>query len=185
MALLFMRVSGRRRDELFFPQAAGVGLSYNPWCWHPDIDPEVGITRLVFGLGTRAVDRADDENIRLVSLSVPASPTRGLEGGGTRPLATPHGCHRSRQARTRLPAGRRGPADLRGFSRELLHRPRARRHAVGHLHRLIKQTPVIDDLREMLAVLARVYGAPVDIEFALNFLDEETYRIHLLQCRTF
>ena len=56
---------------------------------------------------------------------------------------------------------------------------------MGHLHRLIKQTPVIDDLREMLAVLARVYGAPVDIEFALNFLDEETYRIHLLQCRTF
>ncbi|MBV5332992.1 pyruvate, phosphate dikinase, partial [bacterium] len=52
-------------------------------------------------------------------------------------------------------------------------------------HRLLKQTNVVTDLREMLAVLSRVYGAPVDIEFALNFLDRDNYRIHLLQCRTF
>jgi hypothetical protein len=71
MALLIMRVSGRQRGQAFFPQAAGVGLSYNPWCWHPDIDPEAGVARLVFGLGTRAVDRADEDYTRLVSLSVP------------------------------------------------------------------------------------------------------------------
>ena len=71
MALLIMRVSGRQRGRYFFPQAAGVGLSYNPWCWHRDIDPEAGIARLVFGLGTRAVDRADDDYTRLVSLSAP------------------------------------------------------------------------------------------------------------------
>jgi pyruvate, water dikinase len=71
MALLIMRVSGRQRGNHFFPQAAGVGLSYNPWCWHPDIDPEAGVVRLVFGLGTRAVDRSDDDYTRLVSLSAP------------------------------------------------------------------------------------------------------------------
>jgi hypothetical protein len=52
-------------------------------------------------------------------------------------------------------------------------------------NRLFKHTGVVADLREMLALLAREYGAPVDIEFAVNFLDRETYSIHLLQCRTF
>jgi pyruvate, water dikinase len=185
MALLVMRVSGRRRDELFFPQAAGVGLSYNPWCWHPDIDPEAGITRLVFGLGTRAVDRADDDYTRLVS---PSAPLR-------RPEASKEEEHDHSQRRM-------DAIDL--AKRELVSLPVEEvlpicgdfpvnyfidRERDGMpwvtFNRLIKQTPVIDDLREMLAVLSRVYGAPVDIEFALNFLDEETYRIHLLQCRTF
>jgi hypothetical protein len=52
-------------------------------------------------------------------------------------------------------------------------------------NRLLKHTGVVADLREMLALLAREYGAPVDIEFAVNFLDRETFSIHLLQCRTF
>ncbi|MCK7517398.1 MAG: PEP/pyruvate-binding domain-containing protein [Ignavibacteriales bacterium] len=41
------------------------------------------------------------------------------------------------------------------------------------------------DLRRMLAHLEAAYEHPVDIEFTLNFLADGTYRIHLLQCRTF
>jgi hypothetical protein len=37
----------------------------------------------------------------------------------------------------------------------------------------------------MLEILESVYEHPVDIEFALNFLGDGSYRIHLLQCRTF
>ena len=55
-----MRVSGERFGDKFFPQIAGVGFSFNPYVWHKDIDPRAGVIRLVFGLGTRAVDRADD-----------------------------------------------------------------------------------------------------------------------------
>ncbi len=41
------------------------------------------------------------------------------------------------------------------------------------------------DLRRMLEILEAVYEHPVDIEFTLNFLGDGSYRIHLLQCRTF
>ena len=58
MSLLVQRVSGVRYDGLFYPQVAGVGLSRNPYVWHECIDPNAGVIRLVFGLGTRAVDRS-------------------------------------------------------------------------------------------------------------------------------
>ena len=35
-------------------------------------NPKAGVMRLVFGLGTRAVDRADDDYTRLVALNAPA-----------------------------------------------------------------------------------------------------------------
>jgi pyruvate,water dikinase len=54
MALLVQRVSGEMQDDLFFPHAAGVGFSFNPFVWREDIDPRAGVLRLVFGLGTRA-----------------------------------------------------------------------------------------------------------------------------------
>ena len=72
MALLVMRVSGDSYGDKFFPQIAGVGFSFNPYVWHKDIDPHAGVVRLVFGLGTRAVDRADDDYTRLVALNAPA-----------------------------------------------------------------------------------------------------------------
>jgi hypothetical protein len=78
MALLIMRVSGAPHGRYYYPQAAGVGLSFNPFVWHKDIDPEAGVVRLVFGLGTRAVDRCDDDYTRLVALNAP----------GRRPEAT-------------------------------------------------------------------------------------------------
>jgi pyruvate, water dikinase len=71
MALLVMRVSGRAHGKRFFPPAAGVGFSFNPYVWHPDIDPDAGVIRLVAGLGTRAVDRVDDDCTRLVALNAP------------------------------------------------------------------------------------------------------------------
>jgi hypothetical protein len=50
---------------------------------------------------------------------------------------------------------------------------------------LLENRVVVEDLREMLAVLAEAYKHPVDIEFTLNFLPDGSHRIHLLQCRTF
>ena len=72
MALLVH--AGLRRDArpvLSIPQAAGVGFSFNPYVWHESIDPKAGVLRLVFGLGTRAVDRSDDDYTRLVALNAP------------------------------------------------------------------------------------------------------------------
>src|SRR5512144_23918 len=80
MAILVQRVSGAVHGDLFFPQAAGVALSYNPWAWSPSIDPQAGMIRLVFGLGTRAVDRSDDDYTRVVALNAPlARPETSLD----------------------------------------------------------------------------------------------------------
>ena len=184
MALLIMRVSGRQRGHYFFPQAAGVGLSYNPWSWHPDIDPEAGLTRLVFGLGTRAVDRADDDYTRLVSLSAPLR----------RPEVSLDEQHDHSQRRmdvidlendnlVSLPVESLIP-DCRDFPVNLFVDVEDGMPWVT-FDRLLKTTPVMADLRGILSVLSKAYKSPVDIEFALNFLDAETYSIHLLQCRTF
>ena len=72
MALLVQRVSGAVYGRLFFPQVAGVGLSFNPYAWSEQIDPKAGVLRLVFGLGTRAVSRSDDDYTRIVALNAPA-----------------------------------------------------------------------------------------------------------------
>ncbi|MFA4945330.1 MAG: PEP/pyruvate-binding domain-containing protein [Lentisphaeria bacterium] len=57
MAILVQRVSGALHGHLHYPQLAGVAYSFNPFVWNPAIDPAAGVLRLVFGLGTRAVDR--------------------------------------------------------------------------------------------------------------------------------
>ena len=48
-----------------------MGFSFNPYVWNEYIDPEAGVLRLVFGLGTRAVDRSDDDYTRVVALNAP------------------------------------------------------------------------------------------------------------------
>lgn len=186
MALLIMRVSGAAHGRYYYPQAAGVGLSYNPFVWHPDIDPHAGVLRLVFGLGTRAVDRSDDDYTRLVALN---APTR-------RPEASFEEVRDHSQRRmdcldlvsgefVSLPFGDvlaetpdypvdyyLTPTDAEGFP-------------CITFERLLRDTAVASDLRKTLRCLEEAYEQPVDIEFTLNFLSDGTYRIHLLQCRTF
>ena len=53
------------------PQAAGVAFSRNLYRWSPQIREEDGFVRLVWGLGTRAVDRVGNDYPRLVALSHP------------------------------------------------------------------------------------------------------------------
>ncbi|MFU8848489.1 MAG: PEP/pyruvate-binding domain-containing protein [Opitutales bacterium] len=184
MALLIMRVSGRPRGRYFFPQAAGVGLSYNPWSWHPDIEPEAGLTRLVFGLGTRAVDRADDDYTRLVSLSAPLRrPEASLDEQHDHSQRRMDVIDLETDALVSLPVEEL-VSECRDFPLELFV-DMDRGMPWVTFERLLKRTPVMEDLRTILSVLSEAYKSPVDIEFALNFLDAETYCIHLLQCRTF
>ncbi|MBK7893980.1 MAG: hypothetical protein IPJ90_03650 [Anaerolineaceae bacterium] len=71
MAVLLQRVRGKRYGRYFFPTIAGVGFSRNPFRWHPKIDRNVGFLRVVWGMGTRAVDRVDNDYPRMISLSHP------------------------------------------------------------------------------------------------------------------
>jgi hypothetical protein len=71
MALMIQRVSGAHRGKYFFPYIGGVGLSYNTYVWKSGMDPEAGMLRMVFGLGTRAVDRVEGDYPRVVALDDP------------------------------------------------------------------------------------------------------------------
>ena len=71
MALLVQRVSGSYQKHYFFPDLAGVAVSYNTFVWKPDLDPKAGMLRLVFGLGTRAVERVEDDYPQIIALDAP------------------------------------------------------------------------------------------------------------------
>ena len=185
MALLVMRVSGAAHGRYYFPQAAGVGLSYNPYVWHGDIDPRAGLVRLVFGLGTRAVDRSDDDYTRLVALNAVAR----------RPEASfEEACDHSQRRMDCLDLQSGSLvalpftdviAEPDGLPLDLYLTRTEQGQPWITFDALLAETPVAADLRQMLKLLEEAFAQPVDIEFALNFLADGTYRIHLLQCRTF
>jgi hypothetical protein len=49
--------------------------------------------------------------------------------------------------------------------------------------KLIGSTPFVGDMRELLRVLEDAYDHPVDIEFTASFVDEDHYRLNVVQCR--
>lgn len=190
MALLIMRVSGQPAEDTFYPHAAGVGFSYNPYVWSREIDPKAGVMRLVFGLGTRAVDRSDDDYTRVVALNAPSRrPESNFD----------EVCEYSQKRMDYLDLAanklRSGYFSDVGAKNKDIPLPlvassagggllgKGPRHWIVTFDRLLSQTPFVEDMKEILETLQRAYEHPVDIEFAMNFMEDETYRINLLQCR--
>ncbi|MGB0127537.1 MAG: PEP/pyruvate-binding domain-containing protein [Rhodocyclaceae bacterium] len=198
MGLLVQRVSGSQQGHLFYPHVAGVGLSFNPYVWSEQIDPAVGLVRLVMGLGTRAVDRSDDDYTRVVSLSDP----------DRRPESNFDSVRQYSQKRVDvldLEANQLSTAyfgDLVAQSPDLPIQlvasldhelqQRARERAMPNVfpwvltfEHLLRNTPFVADMRDMLRTLQQAYDYPVDIEFTLNAVGENRYKINLVQCRPF
>jgi hypothetical protein len=184
MALLIMRVSGTAGHRYFHPHAAGVGLSFNPYRWNPRIDMQAGVVRLVAGLGTRAVDRTDDDYTRLIALNEPE----------LRP-ETNFGAI-ARRAQRRMDAlDLEGNKVITGPFAELtdgegdfpLDLFTSREHpdhpAFLTFDGLLKNTTFVSNMSMLLGGLQAAYRHPVEIEFSLNVLPDGGYRINLLQCR--
>jgi len=189
MALLVMRVTGVLQSRTFYPHLAGVGFSYNPFVWSKEIDPEAGVVRLVYGLGTRAVDRVDDDYTRVVALNAPSR----------RPEPDFQAICRHSQRKVdyidlEADALKSGyfedllkdacdvPVDLfTSIDEHSAMQGKARR--ILTFDRLLLDTPFVNDMRRLFKTLEAAYERPVDVEFAVNFLDDRTYRINLLQCR--
>ncbi len=198
MALLIQRVSGSVYEDQYFPQLAGVGFSFNPYVWNTQIDPKAGMLRLVFGLGTRAVDRTDDDYTRLVALNAPMLwpdvssseirkytqrkvdvldlsanklCSRSFEDIATKNFDLPLDVLTSRDEDLERRASEMGKEDI--FSRVLT------------FDNLLSKTSFVDDMRELMNTLQESYEHPVDIEFTANFFGDEEYKINLLQCRPF
>ena len=190
MALLIMRVSGAMYGRHFYPQMAGVGFSFNPYAWAPEIDPKAGVVRLVFGLGTRAVNRSDDDYTRIVALNAPEK----------RPEANFDEMAQYAQRRMDyldleanqlvsdyfldVVKGDEGfPVEMFASSDSAPPARTARPSWVLTFDRLLSRTDFVKDLREILGTLQAAYNHPVDIEFTANFVGDRQYKINLLQCR--
>lgn len=61
MGVLIQEVVGQQVGGYYLPAFAGVAFSHNSLRWSPRIKPEDGLVRMVMGLGTRAVDRINND----------------------------------------------------------------------------------------------------------------------------
>ena len=194
MAMVVQKVVGRRFGDYFFPFAAGVMFSRNVYTWNPKIQKEAGLVRLVFGLGTRAVDRVGSDYPRMVPLSHPQ----------LRPEVTADQIRKYSQKLVdvlNLKTGAQETIDFRTLSASIDHPEmfyavsiQDHDHLAAPLFKtqdldsgercltfenLLAKTPFASLARKILSRVEAAYGRPVDIEFAW---DQD--RFYLLQCRS-
>lgn len=196
MAILVQRVSGDHHGQLFFPHAAGVAQSTNQYAWEPGLDPEVGMMRLVLGLGTRAVDRTGVDYPRLISLDaplrtqfVPDQAARysqhwvdvldlGENALVSRPVAE------VRRVDVKAPWTLFTSPDAATLRRlRDAGRPVKGVPEVVDFTGLLRRPDFVPVMRRALDLLEETYEGPVDVEFTLNLLAGDELRINLVQCR--
>jgi len=197
MALLVQRVSGSHHQHYFFPDLAGVAMSHNPYVWRSDMDPAAGMVRLVFGLGTRAVDRVGNDYPRLIALDKPM-----LRPDSSREDIMRFSQHNVDVLNTSINEWdsvslnklainyqRHTAWDLTAsydYERTRRLRELGRPHPeswVLTFEKLLSTTPYVELMQRMLHDLQEAYDYPVDTEFTVNFTPEGFMQMNLLQCR--
>ncbi len=199
IAILIQFVEGERFGRYYLPHGAGVAFSRNLYRWSPQILKEDGFVRLVWGLGTRAVDQTGNDYPRLVALSHPllhpAADVKSikrysqqyvdlidLEANAFRSLPV------KEVLSARYPVMRYvAQIDQDGY----LTAPRTNLMDVNKLvvtfDELLRRTPFARRMREALNLLEKHYNSPVDTEFTVEVLNpgeiRPEVRITLLQCR--
>lgn len=197
MAILVQRVSGDQYGEYFFPHIAGVGNSSNLYVWDSSIDMEAGMLRLVFGLGTRAVDRAIGDYAKIVCLDDPMrmSPMdyedqKKYSQHGADVISLKNNSLDSVDLDTIFSEGIKTDSELfatvdsHTFNRlrELGYK-QIKTPYIYDFKKALRDTEFPVLMKEILALISKVYDYPVDIEFTVNFNDENNFKINLLQCR--
>lgn len=201
MAVLIQVVQGERFDRYFMPHAAGVAFSRNLYRWSPQIRRDDGFVRLVWGLGTRAVDRVGNDYPRLVALSHPllhpessAKALRrysqqyvdliDLEDNRLKTLPV------QEVLSPRYPLLRYlAQADQGGYLAPLriVLRETGAEKLVLTMDELLRRTPLARRLTLMLQTLEKHYEGPVDTEFTIRVVNPDAKQpeveISLLQCR--
>ncbi|MBN1796395.1 MAG: PEP/pyruvate-binding domain-containing protein [Sedimentisphaerales bacterium] len=195
MALLVQRVSGSYHKDYFFPHLAGVGISYNTFVWEPDIDPEAGMLRLVFGLGTRAVERVEDDYPQIIALDQPLlrpySKTQDVMRYSQHKVDLLHLTENklsSVEAWDILKNLDINISMIASIDRETEKQIKAHNLKNAHawvltFEKLLSETDFTETMRRMLKTLEENYKYPVDVEFTANFSNKDHLRINLVQCR--
>ncbi len=199
MGVLIQTVQGSKCDGYFFPTLAGVAFGRNPFRWTQRIRREDGFVRLVWGLGTRAVDRTPNDHPRMIALSHP----------GLRPEKDARDIYKYSQHLIDLLDLKQNAfktipvadvlTDDYPFAVELasvrqedglfpLHALSAGfkpKDAVLTFDNLLSRTSLVPLLSAILKKLERQLQYPADVEFTADILPDSKLgvQIHLLQCR--
>jgi hypothetical protein len=197
MAILVQRVSGDYYENHFFPHMAGVGNSSNLYVWDKNVDMEAGMLRLVFGLGTRAVDRTEGDYVRIVSLDDPLRlPLMSYEDqkkfsqhfvdvlslGENKITAKPMSEIIAKDIKVKKELFASIDYQTIERFRELRLTNRNTPYILD-FQSVLKETEFPLLMKDMLALLSKVYDYPVDIEFTVNFKKNTQFKVNLLQCR--
>jgi hypothetical protein len=199
LAILIQFVQGEKFGKYFMPHAAGVAFSHNLYRWSPQIRKDDGFLRLVWGLGTRAVDQVGDDYPRLVALSHPAlhpaDEVRSIKRYSQQKIDL---IDLESNQFTTYPVqdvikGRYAPLrflaqiEEDGYLGTIRSSMVETEKLVLTFDSLLTNTPFATQMREALHLLEKHYKSPVDTEFTVEILDMQTHtpsvRISLLQCR--
>jgi len=201
MGILIQVVQGDPQGRYYYPDAAGVAFSRNLYRWAPQIRPEAGFLRLVWGLGTRAVDRVGNDYPRLVALSHPllrpsttAKSIRrysqqfvdviDLETNEFKTLPV-HDVLSSQYGPLRYVAQMNEDGDLLPLRSSLIEGDS--QNLTITFDELLRRTPFAAQMRSMLEILENTYHSPVDMEFTLKVNLKNSghpeLSISILQCR--
>lgn len=201
MAILIQTVVGEPLGDYYLPHGAGVAFSRNMYRWSQQIKADDGFLRLVWGLGTRAVDRVGNDYPRLVALSHPllrpstsAKNIRRYSQQYVDVIDLKANCMRTLPIQDVLqtnyyPLRYLVQLDEEGYFVSLRSRlvEGDQKRLVLTFEDLLRRTYFGRHMRDMLHLLEESYQAPVDLEFAVQLEPGENggalLNIYLLQCR--
>ena len=199
IAVLLQVVEGEQFGHYFMPQASGVAFSRNLYRWSPQIRKEDGFLRLVWGLGTRAVESFGDEHPRLVALShpllQPADSVKEILKNSQRSvdlIDLEENALRTFPVREVLSAQYPllryvAQAEADGFLISLNSNMVDVSRLVISFDGLLRRTAFAKRMNGLLSTLEKYYDSPVDTEFTAEIVDPSAVRpevrITLLQCR--
>jgi hypothetical protein len=196
MAILVQRVSGMPYKQYFFPALAGVAFSKNLFRWSKRIDPAKGLIRLVFGLGTRSVDRVGRDYPRMIAVSHPAlRPETGAKvikysqwdvdvlDLAEKKLITI--AFRDLVKDCDYPGLRMFISILNEGYLEDPHTNAidCSQEMVLTFNNMIKSTKFVATIGQILSIVEEVYEHPVDIEFTSSLDQKGNLRLNVVQCR--
>ncbi len=199
MAVLIQAVQGESYGDYYMPHLAGVGFSRNLFRWSPKIRQEDGFLRLVWGLGTRAVEFVGNDFPRLVALSHPElraqADARSLRNYSQHMVdlidlnenqfkSLPI----SEVLDSKYPHLRFLASVFKDGSISQLRTAMSAKQGelVLTLDGAIKNTDLADRMRRVLSHLQQQYNAPVDMEFTIQLKRENgktNFKLFILQCR--
>ena len=200
MAVLIQVVQGEKFGRYYLPHASGVAFSRNMYRWAPQITREDGFIRMVWGLGTRAVDRVGNDYPRLIALSHPTlRPSKdvdeisrysqryvdliNLEKNCVETLSVKEVIS-TRYGPLRYIAQIKEDGYFLPIQSTLLENPE---RLIITYDELLRRTPFADYMRRILQTLESHYGSPVDMEFTLELGNLQARQpslcITILQCR--